>query len=231
MLKLFWCNKKFNRINGGIELDKKEKKVPEVVIRRMPRYYRYLKELSNNGQLRISSSALAKKMGVTASQIRQDFSYFGGFGQQGYGYNISYVTEEIENFFGVVSDFKAIIVGAGNLGHALANYQGIINRRVSILAMFDVSKDKIGKNISQIPIYSMDEMDAFVKENNIDIAILTLPKDNVIGVFNRLKDCGIKGFWNFTAMELETEDSVPVENVHLTDSLMTLAYKINNQTD
>lgn len=212
-------------------MDKKEKKVPEVVIRRMPRYYRYLKELSNNGQMRISSSALAKKMGVTASQIRQDFSYFGGFGQQGYGYNISHVTEEIENLFGVVSDFKAIIVGAGNLGHALANYQGIINRRVSILAMFDVSEEKIGRSISKIPIYAMDEMETFAKENNIDIAILTLPKDNVIDVVNRLKGCGIKGFWNFTAMELETEEGVSVENVHLTDSLMTLAYKINNKTD
>lgn len=212
-------------------MEKKYKKVPEVVIRRMPRYYRYLKELSNNGQMRISSSALAKKMGVTASQIRQDFSYFGGFGQQGYGYNISHVTEEIENLFGVVSDFKAIIVGAGNLGHALANYQGIINRRVSILAMFDVSEEKIGRSISKIPIYAMDEMETFAKENNIDIAILTLPKDNVIDVVNRLKGCGIKGFWNFTAMELETEEGVSVENVHLTDSLMTLAYKINNKTD
>ena len=170
-------------------------------------------------------------MDVTASQIRQDLNYFGGFGQQGYGYSVEHLHHEIGKLLGVNSGHKTIIVGAGNLGHALANYQGIINRRVSILAMFDVSADKIGKSISNIPILSMDEMDTFVKENNIDIAILTLPRDNVVGVFNRLKDCGIKGFWNFTAMELDTEEGVPVENVHLTDSLMTLAYKVNNQTD
>ena len=212
-------------------MDKKEKRVPEVVIRRMPRYYRYLNELSKNGQQRISSSMLSKKMGVTASQIRQDFSYFGGFGQQGYGYNIKYVMEEIESLFGVVSAYKAIIVGAGNLGHALANYQGIKNRKVSILAMFDVSQDKIGKDISGIPTLDMSEMDNFVRENNIDIAILTLPKDNVESVVERLKECGIKGFWNFTSVELETDNNVSVENVHLTDSLMTLMYKINDQTE
>jgi len=210
-------------------LDKKEKKVPEVVIRRMPRYYRYLKELLKSGQTRISSGALSKKMGVTASQIRQDFSYFGGFGQQGYGYNIEYVTEEIETLFGVVSEFKAIIIGAGNLGHALVNYQGIINRRVSIVAMFDVSTDKIGTSISGVPVLSMSEMDRFTRENCVDIAILTLPKDDVSDVVDRLKRCGIKGFWNFTSVELETDEDVSVENVHLTDSIMTLAYKINNQ--
>lgn len=212
-------------------MDKKNKKVPEVVIRRMPRYYRYLKELLKNGQLRISSSALSKKMGVTASQIRQDFSYFGGFGQQGYGYNIHYVTDEIEKLFGVVREFKAIIVGAGHLGHALANYQGIFNRRVEILAMFDVNPDIIGTSVSGMPIMKMDDLESFVREREVDIAILTLPKDNVCAVVDGLKSCGIKGFWNFTSVELETDSNVSVENVHLTDSLMTLAYKINNQTD
>ncbi len=160
-------------------MQKKEKKVPEVVIRRLPRYYRYLKELNKNGKMRISSGALSKEMGVTASQIRQDFSYFGGFGQQGYGYNIQYVTEEIENLFGITKGHSAVIVGAGNLGRALANYQGIKNRGVTIYAMFDISADKIGKDVSGIPVMHMDEMEAFVRENKIDIAILTLPKDNV----------------------------------------------------
>lgn len=206
-----------------------KKKVPEVVIRRLPRYYRYLNELSKSGQMRISSSALSKKMGVTASQIRQDFSYFGGFGQQGYGYNVKYVMEEIERLFGVVAGYKAIIVGAGNLGHALANYQGMKNRGVKILAMFDVSSEKIGQVVSGAPVKHLDEMDGFVRNNQVDIAVLTLPKDNVPDVVSRLKDCGIKGFWNFTSVELETDSGVSVENVHLTDSLMTLGYKINNQ--
>lgn len=212
-------------------LDKKERKVPEVVIRRMPRYYRYLKELSKNGQQRISSGALAKKMGVTASQIRQDFSYFGGFGQQGYGYNIDFVTEEIENLFGVVSEFKAIIVGAGNMGHALANYQGIINRKVKILAMFDVNKSIIGTKISDIPVMDIKDMQNFVEEKGIEIAMLTLPKENVKAAVDILKASGIKGFWNFTSMELGMNDDISVENVHLTDSLMTLCYKINNHND
>lgn len=208
-----------------------KKKVPEVVIRRLPRYYRYLNELNKSGQTRISSSALGKKMGVTASQIRQDFSYFGGFGQQGYGYNVRYVIEEIERLFGVLAEFKAIIVGAGNLGHALANYQGVKNRGVKILAMFDVSPDKIGQDGKEIPVKHIDEMEKFVRENQVDFAILTLPKDNVHGVVDTLKECGVRGFWNFTAVELETDGDVSVENVHLTDSLMTLGYKINNLSE
>lgn len=212
-------------------MQKKDKKVPEVVIRRLPRYYRYLKELSRNGKMRISSGALSKEMGVTASQIRQDFSYFGGFGQQGYGYNIQYVTEEIENLFGVTKGHSAVVVGAGNLGRALANYQGIKNRGVTICAMFDISIDKIGHDVSGIPVMSMYEMDEFVRENNIDIAILTLPKDNVASVAERLKNCGIKGFWNFTAVELDMPEPIVTENVHLTDSLMTLSYKISTEID
>lgn len=210
-------------------MEKREKKVPEVVIRRLPRYYRYLNELNKSGQMRISSGALSKKMGVTASQIRQDFSYFGGFGQQGYGYNVKYVMEEIESLFGVVAGYKAIIVGAGNLGHALANYQGIKNRGVKILAMFDISNEKIGQSVSNIPVKHIDEMDVFVRNNQVDIAILTLPRDSVLDAVDHLKDCGIKGFWNFTSVELDTSSNVSVENVHLTDSLMTLGYKIKNQ--
>ncbi|MBE7016115.1 MAG: redox-sensing transcriptional repressor Rex [Ruminococcaceae bacterium] len=212
-------------------MQKKDKKVPEVVIRRLPRYYRYLKELNKNGKMRISSGALSKEMGVTASQIRQDFSYFGGFGQQGYGYNIQYVTEEIENLFGVTKGHSAVIIGAGNLGRALANYQGIKNRGVTISAMFDISPEKIGKDVSGIPVMPMDKMEDFVRENKTDIAILTLPKDNVTSVAERLKNCGIKGFWNFTSVELEMPEPVMIENVHLTDSLMTLAYKISTDLD
>lgn len=208
-----------------------KKKVPEVVIRRLPRYYRYLNELKKSGQTRISSSALSKKMGVTASQIRQDFSYFGGFGQQGYGYNIKYVMDEIERLFGVVAEFKAIIVGAGNLGRALANYQGIKNRGVKILAMFDVDPEKMGQTVSDAPVMHIDQMENFVRDNQVDIAILTLPKDNVTEVVDSLKACGVRGFWNFTSVELETDSGVSVENVHLTDSLMTLGYKINNQSE
>ncbi len=208
-------------------MENKEKKVPEVVIRRMPRYYRYLGELERNGETRISSTALSRKMGVTASQIRQDFNCFGGFGQQGYGYNIKYLLNEIEKLFGISSGYKTIIVGAGHLGHALANYGGIRKRGFDIIGMFDIDKEKIGKEYNGIKVMDMSEAKEFIEKNNVDIAMLTLPKSVIREVADELAEYGIKGFWNFAYVELKTKKPVPVENVHLTDSLMTLAFKIN----
>ena len=210
-------------------MENKEKRVPEVVIRRLPRYYRYLSELYKNGKTRISSNALSEKMGVTASQIRQDFNYFGGFGQQGYGYNVKYLLDEIEGIFGLASGYKAIVVGAGHLGHALANYQGIKNRGFKIVGMFDVDQAKIGKEINGIKIMDMKYVKDFIEENDVDIAMLTLPKSVIEEVADSLVEYGIKGLWNFAYVELKTKKPVPVENVHLTDSLMTLAFKIEQK--
>ena len=151
-----------------------KKKVPEVVIRRLPRYYRYLSELDKNGKTRISSTVLSEKMGVTASQIRQDFNYFGGFGQQGYGYNVKYLLNEIEELFGTSNGYKTIIVGAGHLGHALANYGAMKRRGFDIMGMFDVDLEKIGQDCNGIKIMDMKNVENFIREKDIDIAMLTL---------------------------------------------------------
>ena len=208
-----------------------KKKVPEVVIRRLPRYYRYLSELDKNGKTRISSTALSEKMGVTASQIRQDFNYFGGFGQQGYGYNVKYLLNEIEELLGTSTGYKTIIVGAGHLGHALANYGAMKRRGFDIMGMFDVDPKKIGGECNGIKIMDMKDVETFIRENDIDIAMLTLPKDAIEDIANDLVEYGIKGLWNFAYVELKTKKPVPVENVHLTDSLMTLAFKINQNIE
>ena len=208
-----------------------KKKVPEVVIRRLPRYYRYLSELDKNGKTRISSTALSEKMGVTASQIRQDFNYFGGFGQQGYGYNVKYLLNEIEELLGTSTGYKTIIVGAGHLGHALANYGAMKRRGFDIMGMFDVDPKKIGGECNGIKIMDMKDVETFIRENDIDIAMLTLPKDAIEDIANDLVEYGVKGLWNFAYVELKTKKPVPVENVHLTDSLMTLAFKINQNIE
>ncbi len=208
-----------------------KRKVPEVVIRRLPRYYRYLSELDKNGKTRISSTALSEKMGVTASQIRQDFNCFGGFGQQGYGYNVKYLLNEIEELLGTSNGYKAIIVGAGHLGHALANYAAMQHRGFDVLGMFDIDPEKIGRECNGIKIMDMKDIEAFIRENEIDIAMLTLPKTIIEEVANELVEYGIKGLWNFAYVEIKTKKPVPVENVHLTDSLMTLAFKINQKVD
>ena len=204
-----------------------EKKVPEVVIKRLPRYYRYLDELDKEGKTRISSTALSDKMGVTASQIRQDFNYFGGFGQQGYGYNVQYLLGEMKKLLGINKSYKVIIVGAGNLGHAIANYAGLKKRGFKLIGIFDNDKAKIGQTVGNIVISDVSEVLDFIKEKKVDIVILTLPREATEEVADKLADSGIKGFWNFSYTELKSRNSLFVENVHLTDSLMTLSFKIN----
>ncbi|MBQ7751988.1 MAG: redox-sensing transcriptional repressor Rex [Clostridia bacterium] len=208
-------------------MDLKEKKVPEVVIRRLSRYYRYLDELDKEGKSRISSTALSKKMGVTASQIRQDFNYFGGFGQQGYGYNVQYLLAELKKLLGITKGYRLVIVGAGNLGHAIANYGGLKKRGFKLMGIFDSDKQKIGKSVGGMEISDISGIKAFIAENKIDIAILTLPQKATEEVAEMLLDSGIKGFWNFSYTELKSKNEVFVENVHLTDSLMTLSFKIS----
>lgn len=202
------------------------KKVPAVVIKRLPRYYRYLSELLKQDINRISSNALSEKMKVTASQIRQDFNYFGGFGQQGYGYNVEFLYNEIGSILGLKEGYTTIIVGAGYLGHAIACHNGFEKRGFYLKAIFDNDKEKIGNNINGHTIMDIKDMEKYVRENNIDIAILTVPKTAVEEMADRLAKSGIKGLWNYSYAELKNKYDIPVENVHLSDSLMTLSYKI-----
>ena len=206
-----------------------ERKVPEVVIKRLPRYYRYLGELLNQDITRISSNALSKKMNVTASQIRQDFNYFGGFGQQGYGYNVEYLFNEMGEILGLHDRDTMIIVGAGNLGRALANHNAFEKRGFKLVGMFDNDKKAIGTKVNGITVMSVDKLEEFIKENRVDIGILTVPKSAVQETAERLAKCGIKGLLNFSYTELELPDEVTVENVHFSDSLMILSYNIRHR--
>lgn len=201
-----------------------EKQVPLVVVKRLPRYHRYLGELMKNNISRISSTELSEKMGVTASQIRQDLNFFGGFGQQGYGYNVEMLYRRITSILGLDKGYKTIIVGAGHLGHALANYAGFATRGFTLSGIFDVNKDIIGTTIAGLTVRDYSELEEFVNIEKPDIAILAVPKTAVISVADDLVSYGIKGLWNFAYVDLNLPGDVMVENVHLSDSLMTLSY-------
>jgi len=206
----------------------KSEGVSPVVVKRLPRYYRYLGELLKQNISRISSGALAEKMGVTASQIRQDLNCFGGFGQQGYGYNVELLYNEIGEILGLSNGYKAIIVGAGHLGHALACHPGFAKRGFSTIGIFDIDKNVIGTKIADLTVKDYSDIQDFVRENKPDIAILTVPKAVVGDVAICLADAGIKALWNFAYTDLELPEGVVVENVHLSDSLMTLSYRLSN---
>ncbi len=206
-----------------------EKKISTAVIKRLPRYYRYLSELLEKGIDRISSQELSKKMNVTASQIRQDFNNFGGFGQQGYGYNVSYLHDEIGKILGLEHHYKVIIVGAGNLGQALANYGGFEKRGFQIAGIFDVNPDIVGKKINHIEVRHMEQLESVVKEEGIHIAALTLPKDQASKIAGELAQMGVEAFWNFASTDLNLPEEVVVENVHLAESLMRLSYKLSEK--
>lgn len=207
---------------------KEEKKVSLVVVKRLPRYYRYLGELLSKQVYRVSSRELSDKMGVTASQIRQDLNCFGGFGQQGYGYNVEMLYNEIAAILGLDRGYKTILVGAGNLGHALANHTNFEKRGFRLIGIFDSDPDIAGREIGGLIVQHSDQMAAFVQREKPDIAILTVPKKAVNQVADELVKLGIKGLWNFSYAELQLPEGVAVENVHLSDSLMTLSYKIAN---
>ena len=217
-------------------LEKKEEflrftDVSPAVIRRLPRYHRYLGDLLRAGKMRISSKELAAMMGVTASQIRQDLNCFGGFGQQGYGYNVKYLHGKIGELLGTNEGYRAVIIGSGNLGRALAATHTFDRRGVTRVAMFDTNQSIIGTEIYGIPVYHVDSLGAFCIENRIDIAVLTVPKEAAKSVADVLVRAGVKGIWNFANMELKVEDeSVVVENIHLGDSLMTLCYEVKNRS-
>ena len=204
-----------------------EKDISRAVISRLPRYYRYLGELKDNGIERISSQELSNLMNVTASQIRQDLNNFGGFGQQGYGYNVKYLYEEIAKILGLHQKHNLILIGAGNLGQALANYVNFERRGFVIKGIFDKDNTIHGKIIRGIEVQSMDKIEQFMQDNAIDIAILTIPKAEALKVSKQLVDYGIKAIWNFAHVDLDVPDNVIVENVHLSESLMKLSYNLN----
>ena len=206
-----------------------ERIISQAVIRRLPRYYRYLGDLLDNEVERISSNDLSKRMNVTASQIRQDLNNFGGFGQQGYGYNVKYLHTEIGKILGLDNTHNFVIIGAGNLGQALANYVSFEKRGFVVKGLFDVNPNLEGVTIRGIPIRKMDELKSFIQDNNIEIAVLTIPKEKVIEVADMLVDTDIKGIWNFAHTDLKLPKHIIVENVHLSDSLMSLSYRIGHQ--
>ena len=213
----------------------KDGDVSPTVIRRLPRYHRFLGELLRKNQLRISSAELSELMDVTASQIRQDLNCFGGFGQQGYGYNVKYLYEQIGNLLGTQENYNAIILGAGNLGRALVNSHMFERRGVNRVAMFDIDPKVIGQTIAGLPVYGMDKLEHFCEENRVDIGVLTTPKDAAVEVAKRLIDAGVEGIWNFSNMEiaLPRRSPVRIENMHMGDSLMLLCYalKVKREDD
>ncbi len=210
------------------KLNSKEN-ISQAVIRRMPRYYRYLGELLDEGIERISSKELSNMMKVTASQIRQDLNNFGGFGQQGYGYNVKYLYQEIGKILGLDETHKLIILGAGNLGHALANYVKFEKRGFVTVGLFDIREDVVGKKIRDIEIYSSDLIEEFIDTHEVDIAALTLPKEEANRVAQIVVNKGVKAIWNFAHVDLEVPDDVVVQNVHLADSLMQLSYMLSKK--
>ncbi len=192
----------------------------------MPRYYRYLGELLDENVERISSNELSVRMKVTASQIRQDLNNFGGFGQQGYGYNVQYLYDEIGKILGLDRRHNIIVLGAGNMGQALAKYVKFEKRGFVIRALFDVNPKLTDTSIRGIPVYNIRELASYVRSNRVDIAVLALPKENAAEAAKQLVDLGIKAIWNFAHLDLDVPDDVVVENVHLSDSLMQLSYNI-----
>ncbi|GFN35050.1 redox-sensing transcriptional repressor Rex [Tepidimicrobium xylanilyticum] len=209
----------------------RENRVSITVIRRLPKYYRYLGELLKKGINRISSQELSKLTGFTASQIRQDLNNFGGFGQQGYGYNVEELRNQLGKILGLDRTYKTIIAGAGNLGQAVANYRGFEEAGFKILAMFDKNPKLIGLKIRDIEIKDVDEMENFIRENNIDIGIITTPKESAQDVADIFMRSGIRGIWNFAPADLKVDDKVIIENVHLNESLFTLSYFLKNESD
>lgn len=203
-----------------------QKVISSAVIKRLPRYYRYLGELRKKDVIRISSKELSEKMNVTASQIRQDLNNFGGFGQQGYGYNVEYLYAEIGKILGLDKDHEVIIIGAGNLGQAIANYADFARRGFTITAIFDVKPELLGKEINHVKIRPMSELKEYISQKKPEIVALTIPKEQATAVANDVVAWGVKAIWNFAPTELRLPSDVVVENVHLTESLMRLSYNI-----
>ena len=205
------------------------KEISQAVIQRLPRYYRYLEDLMDQNIERISSGELSRRMHLTASQIRQDLNNFGGFGQQGYGYNVEYLYNEIAKILGLDKDYNLIIVGAGNLGTAITNYTDFAKRGFYVKQVFDIKPELIGKKIGDIEILGMDSLPDYIKNNQVDIAAITVPKEMATETAAKLVKCGIKAIWNFAPVDLRLPKDVIVETLHLSDTLMRLSYSLKNK--
>ena len=209
----------------------KKKNVSMAVIKRLPKYHRYLKELMRNDVDRISSKELGEKIGFTASQIRQDLNNFGDFGQQGYGYNIKELYKQIGLILGLNKEYRSVIVGAGNLGQAIANYGRFSESGITIESIFDANPKLVGMKIRDVEIRDIDSLSGYLEENSIDIGIICVPRINAQKVSDILVKGGIKGVWNFAPVDLVVPKEVKVENVHLSESLLTLVYLMNKDND
>ena len=209
----------------------RKEKISSAVIRRLPRYYRHLDDLYRTGMVRISSSALAKSMGLTASQIRQDLSCFGGFGQQGYGYNVERLRSEVAEILGMNRDHTIMILGAGNLGRALIENFPFAANGFRLTAAFDVNPGLVGTRLGGVLIHHMDDLEQFLEENPASVGVLTVPARVAVESARRLSACGVTGIWNFTNVELPLRElpDIKVENVHFADSLLTLSYMISEE--
>jgi len=208
---------------------KENSKISSAVIKRMPRYRRYLKDLRKKGVDKISSGEFSSLIGYTASQIRQDFNNFGGFGQQGYGYNVTALYNEINSILGLDKEYKMVIVGAGNLGQAIANYTHYYKSGFVVTGIFEINPRLIGIKINDIEVLDYEYLSEYVREQKTDIGIICTTMDNAQEVSDRLSEAGVKGIWNFAPIDLQAPEEVAMENVHLSDSLHSLAYHINKR--
>lgn len=201
------------------------------VVRRLPKYHRYLKDLLDKDVFRISSKELSEIIGFTASQIRQDLNNFGGFGQQGYGYNVEFLYNEIAKILGLDRTYNIIILGAGNLGTAITNYTDFTKRGFIITRAFDSNKNLVGGKIGEVPIDDIDNLEDYIKNNQVDIAALAVPKAVAADIAARVVGCGVKAIWNFAPIDLRLPKNVVVETIHLSDTLMRLSYALKNKAD
>lgn len=227
IFRLAVLGRRLGDIMSDFKKEINEREISPAVIKRLPRYYRYLGELLENEVVRISSKDLSERMKVTASQIRQDLNNFGGFGQQGYGYNVQYLYNEIGRILGLNHTNNVIIIGAGNLGQALANYSDFEKSGFKIIGLFDANPRLVGISVRGVDIHDIDELGDFIKNHDVKVAALTLPKQHARQMAVELMEYGINAFWNFAPIDLNLPEDVIVENVHLAESLMTLSYRIH----
>jgi redox-sensing transcriptional repressor len=209
----------------------KQGRVSMAVVRRLPKYYRYLRDLMEKDVKRISSYELSKLTGFTASQIRQDFNNFGGFGQQGYGYNVEELFGQLGNILGLDRKYNTIIIGAGNLGQAIANYRYFGEKGFKLVGIFEKNPRYKGLKINDISIMDIEEIEEFSKEKNVDIAVITAPKEAAQDIADRVIASGVKALWNFAPIDIKVPEDVVVENVHLSESLLALAFLIKEKKD
>jgi len=218
---------KRENMRGGARMrDRRRLPVSEAVVRRLPTYYRHLREMEAAGEHRTSSRELSERMGLTASQIRQDLNCFGGFGQQGYGYHVNELKARIGEILGLTRTYHIIIIGAGNIGRALANYPAFRREGFEIHALFDEAPALIGGRVQGLPVWPADKLEEWIAANEVDIAVLAVPAESARGMFARLISSGVRAVWNFTPVDLDAPPEVTVQNVHLSDSLYTLTFRM-----